>query len=118
MTELYEAAYALAAARDRASSWEEDAARGFAATGDAAWAAQKHDLEERGMVAKLHESAYPHREFLSRPYHAGLTKREHFAGLAMQGLLANLPPDGAIGDETTANKAVELADALLAALNE
>lgn len=58
----------------------------------------------------------------------GLTKREHFAGLAMQGLLSNAGLNGEILE--TANDrgndisdvitlgAIELADALLAALEK
>ena len=42
----------------------------------------------------------------------GLTKREHFAGLAMQGLLAHY---GTVVNETCA---VEFADALLKALEQ
>jgi hypothetical protein len=44
---------------------------------------------------------------------SGLTKREHFAGLAMQGLLAHYGKRG--GDEC-ASYAVEYANALLKAL--
>ena len=46
--------------------------------------------------------------------HGGLTKREHFAALAMQGLLAceDRRPEGLI------REAVEHADALLAALEQ
>ena len=44
-------------------------------------------------------------------YGEGLTKREHFAGLAMQGLLAHY------GDsDTYCSTAIEYADALLKAL--
>ena len=43
----------------------------------------------------------------------GLTKREHFAGLAMQGLLAHYGTDGA---DECASYAVEYANALLKAL--
>ena len=43
----------------------------------------------------------------------GLTKREHFAGLAMQSLLAHYGTDGA---DECASYAVEYANALLKAL--
>ena len=46
----------------------------------------------------------------------GLTKREYFAGLALQGLLAN--PEIPIGELSNATEAVEYADALITALNK
>jgi hypothetical protein len=46
--------------------------------------------------------------------YGGLTKREHFAGLAMQGLLASGPHD--CDEHGVAHDAVLNADALLAAL--
>lgn len=53
-----------------------------------------------------------------RPRVAFLTKREHFAALAMQGLMASEQP----GEETTmdvlARSAVRYADALLLALEQ
>ena len=45
----------------------------------------------------------------------GLTKREHFAGLAMQSLLAHYGTDGA---DECASYAVEYANALLKALEQ
>jgi hypothetical protein len=73
------------------------------------------------------ESAYPHPD--ASCLHPGLTKREYFAGLAMQGLLSN--PGGPVqancsnGWQSTTNcsradvagEAVAYADALLAALS-
>jgi len=55
-------------------------------------------------------------------YHSkGLTKREYFAAMAMQGLLAMLsnsnPTTGGFY-ETTALESVRLADALIAELNK
>lgn len=47
----------------------------------------------------------------------GLTKREWFAGLAMQGVLAG-PDSPNFEDDSVARSAVDLADALIAALNE
>lgn len=48
---------------------------------------------------------------------AGLTKREWFAGLAMQGILASWPSNARMQTENTGGLAVEFADALIAALN-
>ena len=47
---------------------------------------------------------------------AGLTKREHFAGLAMQGMLTN--PCDYSKPEHAAHDAIMYADALLAALEQ
>lgn len=47
----------------------------------------------------------------------GLTKREHFAGLAMQGILASEPND-TVTNEMLAGFSVQLADALLAELGK
>ena len=53
---------------------------------------------------------------------AGMTKREYFAAMAMQGLLSAEAMQGFTGadyaPEYTAQKAVEAADALLKQLNE
>tara|TARA_B110000503_G_C6794012_1_gene268392 strand:- start:260 stop:496 length:237 start_codon:yes stop_codon:yes gene_type:complete len=48
-------------------------------------------------------------------YGDGLTKREHFAGLAMQSLLAHYGTDGA---DECASYAVKYANALLKALEQ
>ena len=50
----------------------------------------------------------------------GLTKREYFAGLAMQGLCANYLRENITGWDvnTYAKESVELADALLKELND
>lgn len=65
--------------------------------------------------------AFPHTEmcddgsyFLS---HLGLTKREYFAGLAMQGIVASCNSRGVLMDTEIAPFAVKWADALIAALN-
>ena len=53
--------------------------------------------------------------------YTGLTKREHFAGLAMQGWLArcaNTPHSHKLEPEGMARVAVEMADALLAQLDK
>lgn len=46
----------------------------------------------------------------------GLTKREYFAALAMQGLLASLTPDDSFSPAELARSAVLNTDALLAEL--
>ena len=48
----------------------------------------------------------------------GLTKREYFAGLAMQGLLSGIPADGVISYKDVADDARRCADALLAELEK
>lgn len=45
----------------------------------------------------------------------GLTKREHFAAMAMQGIISN---GAEMRDENIAGAAVALADALIEALNK
>ncbi len=47
----------------------------------------------------------------------GLTKREHFAALALQGLCASFTP-GHVDPKNPARIAVALADALVEALNQ
>ena len=49
------------------------------------------------------------------PFHTGLTKREYFAGLAMQGMLAN--PETYGDREIMMHAAVENADTLLKELH-
>ena len=48
---------------------------------------------------------------------AGLTKREHFAGLAMQGMIV-VDADNCLNEATIAKVAVNLADALLTELDK
>lgn len=48
----------------------------------------------------------------------GLTKREHFAALAMQGALSDFEYHGEMDHEKVAKDAVKQADALLKALEE
>lgn len=50
-------------------------------------------------------------------YHEGLTKREHFAGLAMQGLITLKGAD-CMDMDITAIQCVKMADALLKELEE
>lgn len=69
-------------------------------------------------MSRANEPAYPiPASDLSGSYEAapGLTIREHFAGLAMQGLLASPSYDGQ-QFTTIAHDAVEAADALIAEL--
>ena len=49
-------------------------------------------------------------------HHKGLTKREHFAAMAMQGLMSSIGVDEEWNLKEYSNTAVEAADALLAAL--
>lgn len=55
-----------------------------------------------------------------RVYHRqhGLTKRELFAAMAMQGILSSWPENANYKPRPTAEEAIAFADALLAALNE
>lgn len=54
-------------------------------------------------------------------YRAGLTKREYFAALALQGLLAGSNAqnllDGTVGSDDIAQAAVEISSELVSALN-
>ena len=51
----------------------------------------------------------------SKDYFEGLTKREHFAGLAMQGICASAPT---ISNSLIVAESLRLADALLAELDK
>lgn len=64
---------------------------------------------------------YPKTDIYSRVYgkvfsRGGLTKREYFAAMAMQGMLPH--PELLIVDEGVAKDAVMMADALIAELNK
>lgn len=48
----------------------------------------------------------------------GLTKREYFAAMALQGMLASWPKDARLNPDTTAERATLFADALIAALKK
>ncbi|MCK9570872.1 hypothetical protein M0R72_18120 [Candidatus Pacearchaeota archaeon] len=50
------------------------------------------------------------------PIQGGLTKREYFAAMAMQGLLSGIDQDYEPGE--TVNQAIELSDTLIEALNK
>lgn len=54
---------------------------------------------------------------LNNPYQPGLTKREHFAALAMQGMLAG-GRDAIMSPEQLTEIAVSYADALIGALRK
>ncbi len=60
------------------------------------------------------ESAFPR----PRTPEKGLTKREHFAGLAMQGLMTRTHTGNDGWADTAARTSCEAADALLSALSE
>lgn len=83
-------------------------------------------------MTNANEAAYPFEETLRRPdrklcegdqiQREGLTKREYFAGLAMQGLLAGFVERSLANEEadcsiSVADDAVLMADALIEALN-
>lgn len=48
------------------------------------------------------------------PYYRGMSLRDYFAGLAMQGLLARIPWGEGYSEELLAKAAYETADAMLA----
>lgn len=57
--------------------------------------------------------AYPHEDSMSAAFRPGLTKREYFAGLAMQGMLA-CPVQPQSGPDMFARDAFAIADAMIA----
>jgi hypothetical protein len=59
------------------------------------------------------DRCFPSEEMLN---HRGLTKREYFAGMAMQGMTSNCYKDHP--DQHIAESSVLLADALIEALNK
>lgn len=50
--------------------------------------------------------------------HRGLTKREYFAGQAMQAVIQTYGPDGCFAPNNVAHIAIQHADALLAELSK
>jgi len=66
-------------------------------------------------MTKSTDTVHPFTDSKNGWHETGLTKREYFAALAMQGLLANPAVDML---ETTAAKAVKIADHLIAELNK
>jgi hypothetical protein len=72
-------------------------------------------MSNSDMPAMPTEQSAEHFSQSSTYYSTGLTKREHFAGLAMQGLLAS----GSHGDlEMVSKNSRQFADALLAELDK
>lgn len=76
---------------------------------DTSVAYTKNDLHLLGISFPVQTSAFPH------DLQMGLTKREWYAGLAMQGLMARTDWDKAF--DSTAHDACKMADELMAALN-
>ncbi len=65
----------------------------------------------------MKNSNMPAMPIVDRARHEGLTKREHFAGLAMQGLVSN--HNYVMGNEDSlSDLALTIADALLAELEK
>lgn len=75
------------------------------------------------MKTEPNSYTFPRPEYCTDLYRSGLTKREYFAAAALQGVLAN-PHDnakkteGMTIDAAIARVAVNLADALIEALNK
>ena len=72
------------------------------------------------MDAKPYEPAFPnysHADGEGSCFQPGLTKREYFAAIALQGFAAN-PHSGIHSDRELATFAVSLADELIKALNK
>lgn len=61
------------------------------------------------------DNAFP---FDDKGPHYGLSKREYFAAMAMQGICANSIPGSHHMSQATAMDAVDYADALIAELNK
>lgn len=61
---------------------------------------------------------YPNHNAFSNEFNNGLTKREYFAAMAMQGLLAGSYDSMAMGYASISEAAVGHADALIEALNK
>lgn len=68
------------------------------------------------MKTEPNEQAFPMPGSQSNAFKRGLTKREYFAGLAMQGLLVTKAVEH-LRPEFVAARSVVFADALIAALN-
>jgi hypothetical protein len=90
---------------------------------DESWKADGLDVSLSNVMEILRDCAYP--VSLVGPdgilrVGCGSTKREWFAGLAMQGVLANLSSlrDGGFRDEEVATFSSQMADALIEALNK
>lgn len=73
-------------------------------------------LYPQSMTVDVHGNAYLYENYGS---HTGITLRQHFAAMAMQGFIASY--SGATKDPDIthcANKSVQYADALIKALNQ
>ena len=66
------------------------------------------------MATKSASSAFPYSEDQT----TGLTKREYFAAIALQGLLAGRNIESELSQDDWAEMAVQHADALIEALNQ
>lgn len=65
-----------------------------------------------------YDSAFPSEQTQDNQHNNGLTKREYFAGLAMQGILAaNMYPNISSTPKDIAKYSIQLADELLTHLN-
>lgn len=71
-----------------------------------------------GSDGKLFENPYDEGYITQCNPMIGLTKREYFAALAMQGLLANHGTERRVYHESVASEAVKSADALLNELSK
>lgn len=69
------------------------------------------------MKTNHYDPAYPCDKYLNVAMQ-GLTKREYFAAMAMQGYLASVPSDTIERPEYAASHAVKYADALINELNK
>jgi len=69
------------------------------------------------MKTEPNDTVFPSRDEYNFPVN-GLTKREYFAAMAMQGYLASVPSDVVERPEYAASHAVKYADALINALNK
>lgn len=69
-------------------------------------------------MSDKHSPAFPAIDGSTAFYERGLTKREYFAGLALQGLLASLGQHDVTHYDELASDAVMAADALLTELKK
>ncbi len=65
-------------------------------------------------MTEVNQTAFPVEH--AAPFHTGLTKRELFAAMAMQGMVANCYKEHS--DQDIAQSSVLLADSLIEALNK
>lgn len=67
---------------------------------------------------KTETMTYPDHPAFANNFQDGLTKREYFAAMAMQGYIASYTGDEAVPTGYAAEMSVKYADALIAALNK